>query len=77
MTDVREISSFLGSGPTGDTCIATIGRLFDQLIGASKQRRGHGKAQRLRSLEIDDEIKSGGKLYRQIGWLHSFENLIS
>jgi hypothetical protein len=31
----------------------------------------------LRSLEIDDELKSGGKLYRQIGRLRAFENPIN
>lgn len=51
--------------PTGNSCIATIGcRLFDQLIGASKQPRWQGKFQCFRSLEIDNELKSGGKLYR-------------
>ena len=59
-------------GPTGDSRIATNGCLFDQFIGAGKQRRRHAKAQCLRSLEIDDELKSGGKLYRQIGRLRAF-----
>jgi hypothetical protein len=51
--------------------------LFDHLVGAGKQRRWHGEAERLRSLEIDDELKSGGKLYRQIGRLRAFENFIN
>src|SRR6516225_6784672 len=51
--------------------------LFDHLVGVGKQRRRHSKAQCLRSLEIDDELKSSGKLYRQIGRLSAFENLIN
>jgi hypothetical protein len=37
--------------------------LFDHLIGAGKQRRWHGEVERLRSLEIDDELKSGGNAW--------------
>jgi hypothetical protein len=55
----------------------TSAALFDHLVGAGKQRRLHGEAERLRGLEIDDELKSGGKLYRQIGRLRAFQNLIN
>jgi|SRR5664279_4476408 hypothetical protein len=41
-----------------------IAFLFDHLIGTGEQRRWHREAERLRSLEIDDELKSSGKLYR-------------
>ena len=75
--DVRHANQHVCSGPTGDSRIATNGCLFDQFIGAGKQRRRHAKAQCLRSLEIDDELKSGGKLYRQIGRLRAFENLVN
>ena len=51
--------------------------LLDHLVGAGKERRRHSEAQCLRSLEIDDKLKSGGKLYRQIGRLRAFENLIN
>jgi hypothetical protein len=37
--------------------------LFDHLVGAGKQRRWHGEVERLRSLEIDDERKSGGNAW--------------
>src|SRR5437762_14111095 len=55
----------------------TSAALFDHLAGAGKQRRLHGEAERLRGLELDDELKSGGKLYRQIGGLRAFENLVN
>ena len=38
--------------------------LIDQLVRDGKQRRRHSETQCLRSLEIDDELKSRGKLYR-------------
>jgi len=38
--------------------------LFEQLVGVGKQRGRHSEAQCFRSLEIDDELKSSGKLYR-------------
>ena len=39
--------------PTADSCTAAILSLFDYLVGAGEQRRGHGKAKRLCRLEID------------------------
>ena len=53
-----------GFGPLSGLRIATIVWLFDQLIGVGKQRGWQCKAQGLRSLEIDYELKSGGKFYR-------------
>ena len=38
--------------------------LIEQLVRDGKQRRRHSETQCLRSLEIDDELKSSGKLYR-------------
>ena len=33
--------------------------LFDHLVGNSEERRRHGEAERLRGLEIDDQIEFG------------------
>ena len=38
--------------------------LFNDLVCAAKERQGDRQPKRLRSLEIDDELESGGKLYR-------------
>ena len=38
--------------------------LFDQLVGAAKQRCWHVKAKRLCSLHIDHEFEFGGLLHR-------------
>jgi hypothetical protein len=61
----RAVARIRGSyGPLSGLRIATIVWLFDQLIGVGKQRGWQCKAQGLRSLEIDYELKSGGKFYR-------------
>src|ERR1700736_3735948 len=48
---------------------------FDRLVGATEQRQRHGEAERLRGLEIDDQLDFRGLLDRQIGRLHALENL--
>src|SRR5262245_24126944 len=47
--------------------------LFDHLIGAGEQRGRHGEADRVSSLEIDDEIVFRGLLHRQIAWRGPFK----
>jgi hypothetical protein len=52
-------------------CIVAKKPLFDHLVGAGKQHRGHSDAQCLGGLEIDDELKfiglvlGGGRAFRQ------------
>ena len=41
-------------------------RLFDDLVGAGKQHRRHGEADRFRGLEVDDQLEFGRHLHRQI-----------
>ena len=49
-------------------------RLFDHLVGAREQRRGHFEAERLGSLEIDDQLDFRGLHDRQVGGLFTLEN---
>src|SRR5262249_53110455 len=55
-------------------CTAERTSLFDHLVGASYQRRRHGKAKCLRGLEIDYQLEFGGLNYRQVGRLFAVEN---
>src|SRR5260370_19953886 len=47
--------------------------LFDQLVSAGEQRRRHGEPERLRGLEIDDQLDLRDLLDRQIGRLLALE----
>src|SRR6266403_4485757 len=42
--------------------------LLDHLVGASEQRWRNLKAERLRSLKVDDELEFGGLLDREVRW---------
>jgi hypothetical protein len=49
-------------------------RLFDNLIGAAKQRKRYGKAECLSGLQTDDEIDPSDLLNWKISRLLPFEN---
>src|SRR4051812_44813909 len=53
-----------------------LARLLDHPIGAKKQRRRQGKAERVRGLEVDDQKKFSRKLNRQVGWLSALDDLV-
>ena len=50
--------------------------LFDHLVGASKQRRRHGEAERLGGLEVNREVILCWRLHRQIGRLLTLEDAV-
>jgi hypothetical protein len=60
--------------PLTDSCNAAIQILFDYLVGQREQRGRHSDAERLCRLEVDDKLKFGWLLDRQIGGLLSLEN---
>src|SRR5882757_6313336 len=48
--------------------------LFDHLVDAGEQRRRHAKAERLCSLEVDDQLELGWQHDRQVFRLGPGEN---
>ena len=53
-----------------------IGFLFDHLVGRGEQRLHNIEAERLGSLEIDNQIVFGRRLSRHITWFLALENAI-
>ena len=51
--------------------------LFDNLVGGSKQRWGHGKAQRLCGFEVDNEIELVRALHRKVSGLGAFKDAVN
>src|SRR5215475_9810203 len=51
--------------------------LFDHFVGAGEQRGRYCEIKRLRGLEIDDELKFGGLLNRELVRFSSLENTIN
>src|SRR5215510_12615715 len=49
---------------------------FDHLVGSGEHRGRQVEAERLRSLEIDDQLVLGGLLNRQVGGLGALEDLV-
>src|SRR6266404_2555577 len=49
------------------------GQSFNDLVGAGKDRRRDGQAERRGSLEIDDQLEPGRLLHRQISGLGALE----
>src|SRR5205823_2493706 len=50
-------------------------RSFDHLVGAGEKGLRHRQAERLRGLNVDDQLELGRLLDRQIGRLGAFEDL--
>jgi hypothetical protein len=61
-------------GPQPDSCSAAKVELFDHLVGASEQGERHGDAERLRRLQVDNQLDLGRLLHRQVGRLFTFQD---
>src|SRR5205814_7349773 len=48
---------------------------LDHLVGAGEKRLRHDEAERLRSLDVNDQLELGRLLDRQIGWLGTGQDL--
>src|SRR5712692_896290 len=48
--------------------------LLDDLIGASEDRLRHGQAERVGGLQVDDQLKLGQLLHRQVGGFGALED---
>src|SRR5690348_5931808 len=51
------------------------GGSFDDLVGAVEDRWRHGETERLRGLEVDDQLECCRLLHRQIRRFGAFEDL--
>ena len=63
-TDSTRTSRHVRFVPGRDSCTATRARLFDHLVGASKQGWRHGDTERLRGLQVNDQFKFNWLLNR-------------
>src|SRR5262249_53200773 len=72
------------TAPKADTCGATsdvrygpkadIAQLFDDFIGAILYRLRHDDAERLRGLEVEQQLNFACLLDRKVGGFHALEN---
>jgi hypothetical protein len=61
-------------GPNSDSCTAAKIGLLDDLVGTGEDRRRDIESKRLRSPEIDHQLKFARKLNGQIGRLGTIKN---
>src|SRR5437868_14102948 len=66
----------LATGPLRRRAREGGGASLDDLVGAGEERLGHGQAERLGGLQVDDQLEFGWLLDRQIGRLRAFQDLV-
>jgi hypothetical protein len=54
----------------------TLGRLFDDLVGAGDECRRDGEANRFRCFEVDCQLECAGLLDRNFAWLFAGDDLL-
>jgi hypothetical protein len=64
IADIVRLHAQVRFVPGRDSCTATRARLFDHLVGASKQGWRHGDTERLRGLQVNDQFKFNWLLNR-------------
>src|SRR4029450_11236477 len=61
--DIAQRSRHVRFVPSRDSCIATITCLFDHLVGAAKERLRNSEAERLRGLQVNEQLDFSGLLH--------------
>ena len=74
LVDVRFETSTASEAAASNCSKTTL--LLDHLVGAGKQCRRHIEPERLRRGEVDDEVKLGRRLHRQVSRLLALEDAI-
>ena len=67
---------YLGRASSGWIAPASLAHVFDHFIGNGKQCRRHGKAERLRGLQVDRDLVFCRRLHRQVGRLLALEDAV-
>src|SRR6478609_689887 len=77
ITDIAKILRYVRFVPQGDSCTAAKASLFNHLVDTGEQCGRHSKSERLSGLEVDDQLKFGGLLNRELSRFRSLENTIN
>src|SRR5215831_139223 len=62
--------------PFPSRCIRKLAGSADDLVRLEEERRGHGEAEGLRSLEVDDQLELHGQLNGEVSRLGALQDLI-
>src|SRR5262245_10577068 len=78
-TGYSPVSPRLAARPRPRRTVASVvfvARSFNHLIRPPEHRRGDGQTEGFGGLQVDDQLKLGGLLDGEIGWLGALEDLI-